>query len=191
MAVSLDGGKLASATLGVPLPLDPGSHVVDATAPASSQFHAELVLGVGEAKSLTLAFPTTSGSEADESVAARAELAAASRRKWGWITLAAGGALAVGSGLFLILHNDAVSTVNSDCPELRCQSTQQGQVNGTESDARTDEGVSIALLAASVLALGGGVALLASAPRPSATPAVVVSGGAPGALAGLSIHGSF
>ena len=33
IAVTLDGGKLATATLGVPLPVDPGPHVIDATAP--------------------------------------------------------------------------------------------------------------------------------------------------------------
>jgi len=192
MVVSLDGGKLASATLGVPLPLDPGSHVVDATAPASSSFHAELVLGAGEAKNLTLAFPSYA-SDTNDSLAARAELASASRRKWGWIAVAAGGVLAVGSGLFLIFHNDAVATVNTDCPNLRCPIAQQAQVLGAESDARTDQGVSIALLAASVVAVGGGAALLATSPgpKPSATPAVVVTGAAPGALAGLSIRGSF
>jgi hypothetical protein len=191
MAVSLDGGKLTSATLGVALPIDPGPHVVEATAPASTPFHAELMLAAGEARSVTLSLaPATSDPGPADHPTAESGSGSPRRATWGWISLAGGGLLAVGSGVFFILHDNAVSTVNADCPNQRCPASQETSIDGTESNARTYEAVSIGLIAASALAIGGGVVLLATAPR-SPSASMSVTAGAPGAPAGLSLHGEF
>jgi hypothetical protein len=194
MVVSLDGGKLASATLGVPLPVDPGSHVIDVTAPASSPFHAQFILGVGEAKSVSLALsvPTSPPSAADEfTPAVRENRASSSQPTWGWVAIAAGGVLGAGSALFLVLHNNAVSTVSSDCPNLHCPASLQGQVESNQSNAGTYDAVAIALVAASALAIGTGVALIATAPKTHAPAPIAITPGAPGAPAGLSLHVTF
>jgi hypothetical protein len=204
MTVSLDGGKLTNATLAVGLPLDPGRHVVDAVAPGRASFHAELSLDAGEAKRVDLSLPLqgdfAAGSPAGGAPDANAgELPrrahGSSQVTWGWVTLVAGGALAVGSGVFLLLHDNAVSTLNDGCPvPAQCQASpeQQASLNTTASNARLYEGLSIGLLAGGALAVGTGVVLLATAPNANAkTPAVAVTAGAPNALAGLSLHASF
>jgi hypothetical protein len=203
MAVSLDGGKLTNATLAVGLPLDPGRHVVDATAPGRAPFHAELSLDAGEAKRVDLSLPAkrevttspTTGPSTDTAPDASPSPGAhgSSQTTWGWVTVAAGGALAVGSGVFLLLHNNAVSTLNDACPTpSQCQAPpdQQASLNGTASNARLYEGLSIGLLAGGALAVGAGFVLLATSPN-GKTPAVAVTTGAPGTLGGLSIRASF
>ncbi|MGO8996344.1 MAG: hypothetical protein ACLQVI_23775 [Polyangiaceae bacterium] len=194
MAVSLDGGKLASATLGIALPIDPGAHVVDATATASAPFHLELTLGPGEAKSVPISLPSASPTptgDAHDQVPLKDKPVSSSQHTLGWVTLAAGGLFAIGSGIFFILHDNAVSTVNSDCPGGLCPAGQEAQIDGTESNARTYEVLSTAFIAASALAIGTGVVLLATAPKSPATPPIDVTAGAPGAPAGLSLHGTF
>jgi hypothetical protein len=187
-SVSLDGGKLANGALGVALPVDPGPHVVDAKAPGSPPFHAEVTLAEGDAKRIEVSLARALDSSRGDSGADKG--GASSRSTWGWLTLAAGGALAVGSVVFLVLHDNAVSTLDSDCPGQRCPSAQESQIDGTASNARTYEGLSIGLVAASAIAVGAGVVLFATAPSDHAQ-SVTVSAGAPAAPAGLSLHASF
>jgi hypothetical protein len=186
MSVSLDGGKLAS--LGVGLPLDPGAHVVDAKAPGSPPFHAEVTLVEGEAKKIEISLSPSA--EAPGAEAGASPGASSSQSTWGWVTVAGGGALALGSVVFLVLHNDAVSTLNGDCPGQRCPAAQEPQIDGTASNARTYEALSIALIAASAVAVGVGVVLFATAPGDHAQ-SVAVTAGAPAAPAGLSLRASF
>jgi len=228
MVVSLDGSKLAVATLGVGLPLDPGSHAVDAAAPGRSPFHAELTLAPGESRSVTLALPSPSqaafgasglseGTSTSEpkrtppSKPSSTTVAAApsSQRTWGWVAIAAGGALGAASGVFLILHNHAVTNAETDfqtaCPGSVCPTnpttlTQiKAQYANSRSQANTDEDAAIALVAASGAAIVGGILLVLTAPRTPTigtsttprSPDVAITASAPGALAGFSIRGSF
>ena len=191
MGVSLDGGRLASVTLAVGLPVDPGAHVVDATAPGRSPFHAELSLAAGETKRVELLLPPRDPVAPDPRPTEHAERAS-SQDVWGWGLVGGGGAIAIASTVFLVLHNNAVADLNRECPGGRCNTNlvDQSQVQTTESNARMYEGVSIGLLAAGALAIGGGVILIATTPR-SAAPAVSVTTGAAAAPAGLTLRASF
>ena len=189
MAVSLDGGKLTNATLAVGLPVDPGAHVVDATAPGRAPFHAELTLAAGETKGIELLLPHRDPVVPPPEKPVPPPNASSSQETWGWITIGVGGALAIGSSVFLVLHNNAVSNLNAECPNLRCDSAQRSQIESTEANARLYEGASIGLLAAGAVAIGGGIVILATSPKgPSA---VTVTTGSPGAAAGLTLRGSF
>jgi hypothetical protein len=223
MVVSLDGGKLSTATLGVGLPLDPGLHVVDATAPGKGPFHVELTLAPGEARSVTLAFPSPALPNGGNGIGepmrapfpkpapADPSPAPSSQRTWGWVTIAGGGALAAASGVFLILHNNAVTNATSDiqsectgagsgtlhCPPL-LQSQIMAQLANAQSQANTDEAAAITLVAASGVAILGGILLVVTAPKnrtpavgSALSPSLGITAGAPGAPAGLSIHGAF
>jgi hypothetical protein len=190
MAVSLDGQDLAPAALGVALRLDPGEHHVEAMAPARPTFHADLDLAAGDARTVQIVFPGPETPSAGEKlVVASTNLASSTQRTWGWITIAAGGALAAGSGLFLALRNNALQNAANECPAKSCTVDQANQASSTESSARTDEAVAIVLVSAAALAVGGGVALLVTAPKSAGT--VAVAPGAAGAPAGVSLRGSF
>ncbi len=185
MTVSLDGAKLATATLGVALPVDPGRHVIDASAPAAAPFHAEISLAPGEAQRVSIALAPASTSPADAPPATTSS----TPRTWGWLAIGLGAALGGGSLALLVAHNGAVSTVNADCPAQRCPASEESSVNGTESTARTEEAISVALVAASALAVGGGIVLLVTSPHESTR--MTVTTGAAGAPAGLTLRGSF
>jgi hypothetical protein len=196
LTVSVDGGKLASATLGVGLPLDPGSHVVEATAPGRGAFHTQLTLAAGEARSVALVLPAAeivpAAKATSESPAAARERPAStsSQPAWGWVSIAGGGALAAGAGVFLVLHNNAVGEITGACQATSagvvCPSSQQSQIESSRSNAQTDQAVAIGLAAASGAAIVLGVVLLATAPT-----TVSVTTGAAGAPAGLTLRGSF
>jgi hypothetical protein len=206
MSVSLDGGKLASATLGVGLPIDPGAHEVDATAPGRKPFHAALTLVAGQTARVELVLPTSgdplttsttaASTEGDPSPSAK-EAASPSKHSYqaaaGWVTIVVGALLGAGSGLFLVLHDNDVDTLKTACPTTtNCPVTpsQYANLNGVESNARLYDGLSVAFLAGGALALGTGVVLVATAPN-GKTPAVSMTAGAPSALAGLSLKLSF
>jgi tetratricopeptide (TPR) repeat protein len=55
--VELDGRPLASSTMGIPIPVNPGKHRLSATAPGRRAFGADLELGVGQARQLTFELP--------------------------------------------------------------------------------------------------------------------------------------
>jgi hypothetical protein len=177
LTVTLDGAKLAVGALGVPLPVDPGAHVLDATAPGRAPFHAEVALGERESKTVAIALSAGdpgAGGAAEHDAAGDAS----SRRAWGGVTLGVSGALAATSVVFLLLHNGAVSDVESACPGDRCPASSQTSVNGHESTARTDETLSVVFAGAAVIGAGVGLYLVLGAPSsPAAASAVVTPGG--------------
>ncbi len=92
-----------------------------------------------------------------------------------------------------VLQRNAVSAVNADCPStsVKCDvpPAEKQDVQNNESNANLYQGLSIGLLIAGTVAVGGGIVLLATAPSKSST--VSLAAGAPGTLAGLSIQASF
>ncbi len=185
LAVSLDGSKVADGTLGVPLPVDPGKHVVDATAPGRDPFHAEVALAASEAKRVDIELAATQAAAAPETPGSdtttpATDATGSSRRTWGWVAVGAGGALLVGAAVFTAGHNSAVSDLEASCPNGRCPSSQRASILDTQSRAQTDESLAIGLGAAGLVAVGAGIALVLTAPNGasvSVTPTTSRSGG--------------
>ena len=204
LVVSVDGGKLAVATLGVPLPLDPGPHVIEASAPGHAPFRAEVKLVAGESKRLPLELAASPGGSSstippDPSVTPpppEAPVAqSSSRRTWGFVTL--GGAVAFGGAAvgFLLAHNGQVDNITNLCPKNHCPPGSQDTVNSYSSQANTDQIVATVFAGAAGVAAAAGLYLVLSAPSshdPAAsTPRTDVVLGAPSSNAGLSVVGSF
>jgi hypothetical protein len=183
MSVSLDGGKLSQATLGVALPVDPGPHVIEASAPSAAPYHAKVTLDAGDAKSVRLVLAAAAP---DAPAAEHAPSSgSSSQRTWGWVAVGAGAALGVGSIVMLVLHNSAVATINGDCPGGRCPASQQSSIQGTESNARNDQTFAIVLAAGAAVAIGGGIVLVATSPSEGKSVTVSAS------PAGLALSGRF
>jgi hypothetical protein len=190
LTVTLDGSKLAVAALGTPLPVDPGAHVVTATAPGRAPFRASVSLAAGEAMTVPIAMGPGDGqaegpSGSPSDAAGAASSSGPSRGTWGAVTLAASGALAVGSVAFLLLHDSAVSSVESACPGNRCPTSSQASVTSNESSARTDETLSVVFAAAAVVGTGVGLYLVLGAPSSPTAPSAVLTPG------GISVRGRF
>ena len=191
LTVMLDGARLTPASLGVALPVDPGEHVVEATAPGHTPFHAKLVSIAGEAKQVRLDLPEGPGgpdAAPDDDVPHPGR----ARRTWGWITIGGGVALAGGAVAFLLLHNSAVNEVLDNCPNNNCgPKSREPGLQAIVDRAQLDQGLAIGFGAASAVALGVGAYLVLSAPSSSSPPAAWLSPSAPGAPAGLTFHASF
>ena len=200
LAVSLDGKRLATATMGVGLPIDPGAHVVEATAPGRVTFHVELSLTPGQTKNIDVVLapgaeapplPTTPPPEPSTPTPSSR---GSTQRTLGWVAAAAGGAAAIGSGVFMILERNAVAAQTSDCPNIGycpVSTQEQNQSNSEKSNAEVYKALSIGLIVGGGVALVGGIVLIATAPKDGPAPHVSLTAGAPGATAGLSLTGSF
>jgi hypothetical protein len=190
LSVSLDGGRLSPGTLGVPLPLDPGPHTVDATAPGRPPFHAQVELQPGDTKRVALALGDASPVEEPEVPPGNG------RRTAGYVAMGGGVALGAAAVVFLVVHNSAVNDLNQACPDAKCagitrNSTQANDLRDTQSRARLDQALAIGFGAASVVALGVGAYLVLSKPASAPAPSAWIAPSAPGAPAGLSFHATF
>jgi hypothetical protein len=196
LEVTLDGAKLALTTLGVPLPVDPGPHVVGATAPGRAPFHASVTLSEGDSRTVPVALtPNEVRPPSDATIPQPFPLAEAaptsSRRTWGAVTLVSGGVLAAGSLAFLLVHNGAVSSVKDDCPGGACPVARKSDVTSLQSRANTTEALSIGFVAAAALAGGVGLYLELTSSSAQTAPNAILAPGAAGAPAGLSLLGRF
>ena len=189
-------GSSRVATLGVALPVDPGAHVVDATAPASAPFHAR---AHARPRARPRACPISLAPRRARPRPGRprsvplkdSRCRASQQRRWGWVTLAArrrsrGRARAI----FFILHDNAVSTVNADCPgELLPSVGQERRSTARESNARTVRERSRSLSSPRPRWRSERASCSSRPRRDHPRPAIDVTAGAPGAPAGLSLHG--
>jgi tetratricopeptide (TPR) repeat protein len=57
VSVELDGKKLSSSVMGVPMPINPGKHLLSATAAGRSHFESDVQLGAGEARQVAIELP--------------------------------------------------------------------------------------------------------------------------------------
>lgn len=99
----------------------------------------------------------------------------------GVVAVVAGGALVVASVVSLVLRESAIGTIEDACPEGRCPRAKESDVESARSRAEVLMPVAAVTGAAGILALGGGIYLLARpAPPPptsraSATEGLVLS----------------
>lgn len=195
LSVAIDRAPLGKAAWGIATPVDPGAHVVEASAPGRLPFKSTVELASGEAKALEVPLLA----EDPKAVATRQAPApgepprapwgaSATRRIAGDIALGAG-ALALGVGAYFGLRTMSIwSDANANCPNDLCNPHGESLTRDARSAARAADaaiGLGIASVgAAAVLFLtaGGGST---SAPRVGVTLASDARGG------GLSLHGAW
>jgi hypothetical protein len=173
-AVTRDGLALDLATLGTALYVDPGSHVVTASAPGFEQFNATLTVGEAESESVVIREPTPSRrpvadpklqrGEERGNPAGRSELRRTQRLVG--ISLAGGGAVLTGAGLLFGVrarasYNDARTLCGAEliCPNDA--SFEQGK--DLVSRARTQATFSTALVITGIAAAVAGAVVWGTA----------------------------
>jgi hypothetical protein len=165
-----DGKPLGAASLGAPLPVDPGTLVLTARVPGGGEAETRVTIARGEKRSVVLALPAGSGpgsgagAQADESNAGALAPSGPSRVP---MFLAFGvGAAGIGVGAVTgVLALGKKSEVDDHCVDHRCD--HDGKV-------AADAGQALALVSTIGFAVGAvgvaaGVVLLAT--RPSDAPA--------------------
>jgi hypothetical protein len=175
--VTIDGTELPRAALDVKRAVNPGSHVLQATAEGYNSGTVNIDVAEGEAKAVALTLEPKSGSAARPSTTLGSETSptspispvgadtaqpASSRQKtFGFIGLGVGAAgLAVGgvAGLIAMSRHSALET---DCQSGKCPASAQSTLDGFRTMATVS---TVGFIVGGVAAATGG-ALLLTAPR--------------------------
>jgi hypothetical protein len=184
MQVRVDDAVMPLAALGDPIVLEPGPHVVTATAHDAAPYRSSIVLPEGAHVALTVALepvpapgsagPLSAASGTQEVNTRRAEMPSsreetqdAGRRTVGWITVGGGGALLLGAGAVALAGASDISTLNNNCPRGgQCAvpngSNEMKDLESIRSRAVPETTVAIALGAAGLVTAGLGAYLVLS-----------------------------
>lgn len=186
-------GKALTASLGVPLPLDPGDYTITAMAPGRLSADYEVTLEEGEQKSITVEPGEVLADETEgtETKVIVQKDEGATARTLGYVFGGIGVASLAGAGLFGYLAYQNAETIRNDCDVnaqtefISCRSN-----DGPNAKKQFDRNTLLAdvLAAAGGLSLGVGLYFFVTAPdAPQAAVEAGVFDGAPG----LRLNGSF
>jgi hypothetical protein len=204
-SIELDGVTLGNSSIGVETAVDPGPHTVSATAPGRARYTQTVTISETEthALSVTLEPLVTDAPPPPPPVAEQPPVTEEPKLKYGitpYILGGVGAASLITSGVFFYLNQSAVSDLEDRCPDHDCSKLEKDAWSSAQDDydsAKTKEVVAWVSGGVGVAALGAGVALYLLDHKPtqetvaSQKRGVRVIGSAPGADAGLSLHGVF
>jgi hypothetical protein len=170
----VDDAPVDSKALGDAIRLDPGHHVITATAPGAAPFHTGVTLLEGSRLSLAVELAPFSPGESMASNSPSATTAARPAPVGGYVALGLGGALAVGSVVSFVLRASSLSTLDKDCTSetgdtLMCRQSRASDVNGAHNAAQVEGPLGIGLGLGAALAAGVGIWLFMTA-SPDGTP---------------------
>ena len=207
VSVSVDAQGVPPASFDVPLPVDPGPHVVEATATGRSPFRRQVQLAPSQSLRVVVELPeapppalvTTplpaptaaqaAGDQPTEPAEARSSGWRLTSRGWAYIALGTGAALGATALAFTLLERGAASDVTTACPDTsHCSRANETAVESSQSAARRDEALAIGFGAGALVALGIGGYFLLTAPT---AHRVHFEPASPGTFAGGSIAGAF
>lgn len=165
--ITVDGEPVPPQAL-ADLPVDPGSHVVAATAKGARPFRAQINLPEGARVEVAILLEAIVVEPPPPPPPAEGP----PYKTIGIVTGAAGGVLLIGGVIVLALRSSAIGKLKDACPGGNCPADREQDLTATRDRAKIEGPVAIALLATGAAALGTGIALFAlSNPRPRATTA--------------------
>jgi hypothetical protein len=198
LVVKRDGETVGRAGWGSPIPVDPGPHSIEASAPGRRSWQSQAVME-GPAAKATVEVPplaeeggpTTAATSSTPTTLVPApppSTPGSTQRVLGFVV---GGVGVVGIGVGSVFGFIAKSHVNDSAPHCT-GSVCDGVGVSALSDARSAATVSTVAFVAGGAALAGGVVLYLVAPRAaSSSTGWVVTPGSAGAVAGLTLRGGW
>jgi hypothetical protein len=173
LTITRDGANVGSAEWGTPIPVDPGSHAVDAQAPHRKPSHQSVNVPSGGA-SITVTVAELD--PADEGGTAPAPETTSDGSTQRTIGLVLGGLGIVGIGVGTAFGVTAMSKEN-DATQHDCDATNHCNSQGVQlgKDAQSAATASTIAFAVGGVALAGGVLLYFTAPKGSSAPTVGLS----------------
>ncbi len=187
--VRIDASAVPARAMLEPIPLEPGTHVVTASAKDATPFRSEVVLPEGAQASLSIALEPRPAVEAGAPGSS-----ASSVRTTGWIAVAGGGALAGAAAVLLLARHLDIASLGRACPGGQCPpGANAAELQSTRDRALIEGPAALVSGAVGLVAASAGAWLVLSArDTPSASPPAtarlvpVVSWGGGGlALAGV------
>jgi hypothetical protein len=198
--VRVDERVVARVALREAIALEPGHHVVTATANGATPFRSEIALTEGAEVSLTISLEPRTISAPDAAatspvVPVVTVVPAGGSRTAGWIAVAGGGALLIGSAVLALVQQSEISKLNGECPGGACQpGSIPSDLESTRSRALAEGAVAIAIGVGGVVAAGVGAYLVfkaddrSSSPHASGTHILPLVGWGAG---GIAVSGAF
>jgi PEGA domain len=191
--IELDGVALGASSVGVPVPLDPGPHSINAKAPGAQPFSQTVTIAENEEKSINVELTPEPQPEALPPASAGGQPVEAAKPHPRLIPYVIGGvgiASLVGSGILFGLRQGALSDLEDKCGPARksCPSSARGEVDNLKLYNTT------AQIALGVGVIGVGTALTLLVLQKKQNPAnagFMFTPAAPNALAGASLSGRF
>jgi len=154
--VTVDGEPVAPRSL-ADLPLDPGTHIVTATAPGAQPFRSSVDVTEGA----RVEVPLLLAPAADASPPGTPpQPVTHPYRSAGVVTAAVGAVLLVSGGLVLALRSSAIGDLERGCPSGACPASQRDDLQSKHDRAQTEGPLGGVLVATGIAAAAVGVVLI-------------------------------
>jgi hypothetical protein len=161
--MTIDGAPVPTSTVARPIELDPGDHVVQASATGAKPFEAKVTLGEGGETPIDVTFaPLAPPPPPPPPLHANRTLA--------YVALAAGGVLLVGGAAFLLVRESDIDDIHHKCPGDVCPIASKDELESEHSQAALFGPLGVGSMVLGAVAAGAGVYLLFKPARASATP---------------------
>ncbi|HTA90022.1 MAG TPA: hypothetical protein VK745_10615 [Polyangiaceae bacterium] len=186
--ISLDGVSLGDSVLNVPLPADPGPHVVEAKALGFRPF--KQAFRVAEQQTATIQVKLEAEpAKVEPSTQPQVRPASQSARTAGFVVGGVGIASLIASGTLFYLRQTTISDLDKQCganrqacPDSAHNTVDRGKLYTTLGDVTLGVGA---------VGLGIGAALVIAGGHSSEQPSVAIAPGAANADAGATLFGRF
>ena len=155
--------------------VDPGPHVVTASAKGARPFRAQITLSEGGHAGVPVVLePLGAEPPPPPPPPPPPSDRAATYRTIGLVTGAAGGVLILGGAIVLVLRSSAISKLHDNCPDGNCPASQEQDLTSTRDRALAFGPLGGVMLAAGALAVGTGIVLFTVAGRDTPTATRIV-----------------
>ena len=173
--VQVDSEPVPAQALG-DVAVDPGPHVVTASAKGARPFRAPITLSEGGRAGVPVVLEPLSGEPAPQPPPPPPPGSdrAATYRTVGLVTGAAGGVLILGGAVVLVLRAGAISKLHDNCPSGSCPASQQQDLTSTRDRALAFGPLGGVMLGVGALAVGTGIVLFTVAGRDTQTATRIV-----------------
>lgn len=186
--ISLDGVSLGDSVLNVPLPADPGPHIVEAKALGYRPF--KQAFRVAEQQTATIQVKLEAEpAKVEPNTQPQVRPASQGVRTAGFVVGGVGIASLIGSGALFLLRQSTISDLDKQCganrqscPDSEHNTVDRGKLYTTLGDVT---------LAVGAVGLAVGAALVIAGGRSSEQPSVALVPGAANANAGATLFGRF
>ena len=154
VAVQVDGQAIDGEEVKSDIVLDPGPHTVDIMAPAMKPSHSNVTVDAGKRVVLSVELAPEP----------RPPTLSYTRRNLGIGMLAGGAALGIGAGVTLLVRQNLIDTIKSDCPGLMCPAALHDSIESMRSTATALMPLAITLGVVAIVAGGIGGLLIGLGP---------------------------
>lgn len=164
LRVTVDGAPVPSSTTARSIELDPGEHVISASARGASLSEKTILLqdGGGEVSHAVILAPAEKPKET--------RMQGGNDRTPTWVAMGGGGALLLAGGALLVGREAAISEVNASCPERLCPAAKRSEVESGRDRAELFGPLGGALGIAGLAAIGVGIYWLVRSSPPASSP---------------------